>query len=99
MPRVDVAESASTNLPPAEPSTAMDQPHQASDTTAQPEAEQGWYRRLKQGLSRTRGQLSNGLGAVFLGRKTIDAELIEELETILLMADVCIETTNMFLTR
>jgi fused signal recognition particle receptor len=49
---------------------------------------------LKQGLSRTRGQLSNGLGAVFLGRKTIDAELIEELETILLMADVGIETTN-----
>ena len=94
VPRVEVAESASTNLPPAEPSTAMDQPHQASDTTAQPEAEQGWYRRLKQGLSRTRGQLSNGLGAVFLGRKTIDAELIEELETILLMADVGIETTN-----
>lgn len=94
VPRVEVAESASTNLPPAKPSTAMDQPHQASDTTAQPEAEQGWYRRLKQGLSRTRGQLSNGLGAVFLGRKTIDAELIEELETILLMADVGIETTN-----
>lgn len=94
VPRVEVVESASTNLPPAEPSTAMDQPHQASDTTAQPEAEQGWYRRLKQGLSRTRGQLSNGLGAVFLGRKTIDAELIEELETILLMADVGIETTN-----
>ena len=94
VPRVEVVESASTNLPPAEPSTAMDQPHQASDTTAQPEAEQGWYRRLKQGLSRTRGQLSNGLDAVFLGRKTIDAELIEELETILLMADVGIETTN-----
>ena len=94
VPRVEVAESASTNLPPAEPSTAMDQPHQASDTTAQPEAEQGWYRRLKQDLSRTRGQLLNGLGAVFLGRKTIDAELIEELETILLMADVGIETTN-----
>ena len=94
VPRVEVVESASTNLPPAEPSTAMDQPHQVSDTTAQPEAEQGWYRRLKQGLSRTRGQLSNGLGAVFLGRKTIDAELIEELETILLMADVGIETTN-----
>ena len=72
----------------------MDQPLQASDKTAQPEAEQGWYSRLKQGLSRTRGQLSNGLGAVFLGRKTIDAELIEELETILLMADVGIETTN-----
>ena len=94
VPRVEVVESASTNLPPAEPSTAMNQPHQAGDTTAQPEAEQGWYRRLKQGLSRTRGQLSNGLGAVFLGRKTIDAELIEELETILLMADVGIETTN-----
>jgi fused signal recognition particle receptor len=93
-PRAEVAESGSTDLFPAESATALDQPLQASDKTAQPEAEQGWYSRLKQGLSRTRGQLSNGLGAVFLGRKTIDAELIEELETILLMADVGIETTN-----
>ena len=94
VPRAEVAESGSTNLFPAESATALDQPLQASDHTAQPEAAQGWYSRLKQGLSRTRGQLSNGLGAVFLGRKTIDAELIEELETILLMADVGIETTN-----
>ena len=43
----------------------------------------GWAERLKKGLSRTRGQLSG----VFR-RARIDDELLEELETTLLMADV-----------
>ena len=53
-----------------------------------------WYQRLKKGLFRTRGQLSNGLGRLFLGRKEIDAELLEELETHLLMADIGVEATT-----
>ena len=60
-----------------------------------PQAEKsGWYTRLKQGLSRTRGQLSSGLGNLFLGRKVIDADLLEDLESTLLMADVGIEATT-----
>ncbi|MFA6312134.1 MAG: signal recognition particle-docking protein FtsY [Sterolibacterium sp.] len=43
----------------------------------------GWAARLKQGLSRTRGQLSG-----LFRRARIDDELLEELETTLLMADV-----------
>lgn len=63
--------------------------------TIEPQAEKsGWYARLKQGLSRTRGQLSSGLGNLFLGRKVIDEDLLEELESTLLMADVGIEATN-----
>jgi|TARA_B110000003_G_scaffold102324_1_gene104539 fused signal recognition particle receptor len=45
--------------------------------------------RMRTALSRT----GEGLGALFLGSKAIDEELLDELETALLMADVGIETT------
>jgi fused signal recognition particle receptor len=52
------------------------------------------FSRLKRGLGRTSDNLVAGLGTLFLGRKTIDDELLEELETQLLMADVGIEATR-----
>jgi len=52
------------------------------------------FGRLKQGLSRTRHQLSEGLGSLFLGKKQIDDELFQEIEDQLLMADVGIDATN-----
>ena len=57
----------------------------------------GWAQRLKQGLSKTReklgGQLSSLLG---VGRK-IDAELFDELETLLITADIGVEATQALL--
>lgn len=50
-----------------------------------------WTERLKAGLSRTRAQL----GGLF-GRR-IDDEMLEELETMLLMADVGVEATQYLL--
>jgi len=52
------------------------------------------FGRLKSGLKRTRGNLSEGLANLFLGKKTIDDDLLEELETNLLMADVGVEATR-----
>lgn len=52
------------------------------------------FSRLKQGLSRTRTQLTQGLANVFLGKKTIDAELFEQIETQLLLADVGVSATQ-----
>ncbi len=46
--------------------------------------------RMRQALSRT----SSGFGNLFLGKKVIDAEILEELETLLLVADVGIEVTD-----
>ena len=54
----------------------------------------GFFQRLKKGLSRTRNNLGNGLANLVLGKKTIDADLFEEIETQLLMADVGVETTK-----
>ncbi|MDP5069286.1 MAG: signal recognition particle-docking protein FtsY [Congregibacter sp.] len=54
----------------------------------------GFFGRLKRGLGRTSDSLAAGFGNLFLGRKTIDADLLEELESQLLMADVGIEATS-----
>ena len=57
-------------------------------------AKTGFYARLKRGLSRTGNQLAAGLGNLFLGKKVIDDELLEELESQLLMSDIGIEATQ-----
>ncbi len=63
---------------------------------ADPEANspQGLLARIKLGLTRTRGQLSTGLGNVILGQKEINDELFEDIESQLLIADVGIEATT-----
>lgn len=55
---------------------------------ATPPASGGWLSRLRSGLQRTRAALAEGLATLFLGKKVIDAELLEALETRLLQADV-----------
>ncbi|MBD3646286.1 MAG: signal recognition particle receptor subunit alpha, partial [Pseudomonadales bacterium] len=58
------------------------------------EGKSGFFQRIKAGLSRTRGNLTDGLGRIFLGKKVIDEDLMEEIETTLLMADVGVEATT-----
>lgn len=55
-----------------------------------------WAERLKQGLAKTRNQLGNQLSGLFGGGK-IDAEVYEDLETILLTSDVGISATEFLL--
>ncbi|MCV6615582.1 MAG: signal recognition particle-docking protein FtsY [Cellvibrionaceae bacterium] len=68
----------------------------APESARQGEQEQqrGLFARMKAGLAKTGGQLSEGLGNIFMGLKEIDEDLLEELETQLLMADVGIEATE-----
>ena len=53
----------------------------------------GVFRRLRDRLSRTREALSGGLDRLFRGRKVVDAELLEELEELLITADLGVETS------
>ena len=53
----------------------------------------GWVTRLKQGLSKSRNQMAKSLAGVFGGGQ-IDEDLYEELETVLLTADMGIEATE-----
>ena len=57
--------------------------------------------RLRAGLSRTREQIGGGLGGLtsLFSRRKIDEELLEELETTLLMADCGVEATQQHLLR
>ncbi|AEB08896.1 signal recognition particle-docking protein FtsY [Desulfobacca acetoxidans] len=53
----------------------------------------GLFRRLRARLSRTREALTSKLDRLFLGKKIIDAELLEELEELLITADMGVETS------
>ncbi len=59
-----------------------------------PEAERrGMFRRLRARLSRTREALSGGLDRLVRGRKVVDAELLEDLEELLITADLGVDTS------
>lgn len=60
----------------------------------QQDTKTGFFERIKQGLARTSKPLSAGLGNLLLGKKTIDDDVLEELETILLTADIGLDATE-----
>lgn len=78
---------------PNAPDAASDVPAQAPDEPARA----SWAQRLKAGLAKTRDKLGGQLAGLFGAGRKIDAELYEELETILLTADVGVEATEALL--
>lgn len=60
----------------------------------EPKPKEGLFARLKRGLSKTGDSITEGMNSLILGKKKIDDEVLEELETRLLMADVGIEATT-----
>ncbi len=80
------------------------QPKPATDV-ATPETnppvkeKRGLVKRFGDALKRTRQRLSSGFENLFLGKKTIDDALFEQLETVLLTADMGVETTEYLLKR
>lgn len=88
-------------------SSATEQHDNASDVvlsnsvtdkaTIKPESEDteaGFFKRFAKKLSKTSSSLGDGLGKILLGAKEIDDELIEDIETQLLVADIGVETTS-----
>ena len=63
------------------------------------EAPTGLFASLRQRLTKTRENLSNGLADLLLGKKQIDDEILEQLEDQLLMADVGIQATQKITSR
>src|SRR5210317_369604 len=55
--------------------------------------QKGLFKRLQESLSKTRDSLVSRVDNLFLGRKEIDAELLDELEEILITADLGVNTT------
>ncbi|SMC28109.1 fused signal recognition particle receptor [Andreprevotia lacus DSM 23236] len=66
-----------------------------TDVIAEPQAKPAlsWTERLKAGLAKTRDKLGKGLAGLFGGGQ-IDEDLYEELETVLLTADMGVDATQ-----
>jgi len=84
----------------AESSEESPLPEQEQETVEHPvQAEQpeerkpGLFDRLRQGLSKTRDSLVGKIDRLVLGKKEIDADTLEELEEILITADIGVQTT------
>jgi fused signal recognition particle receptor len=76
--------------PETEPTAATAAPEEG-DVEA---SKSGLFSRLRRGLGRTSENLVEGMGTLFLGRKEIDEDLMEELESRLLLADVGVDATR-----
>jgi fused signal recognition particle receptor len=64
-----------------------------SDVVAsEPEETNGYFSRLKNRLSKTRRNLANGLDRIFVGGRSIDDGVLEELEELLITADIGVQT-------
>jgi len=59
----------------------------------QKENEKGLFKRLQASLSKTRNSFVSRVDSLFLGKKEIDAQLLDELEEILITADLGVNTT------
>ncbi|MCD4866284.1 signal recognition particle-docking protein FtsY [Pseudomonas sp. PLB05] len=83
-----------------EPEVVAPEPEPAPPAVAAAPAEPtklGFFARLRQGLSKTSASLGEGMASLFLGKKAIDDDLLEELETRLLTADVGVEATGVIM--
>ncbi len=86
------AEPAATS--PADESQITEKPIESVPADSPQPEKQSLFKRLKQGLSRSSQRLTDGFADLMLGKKAIDDELLEELETQLLSADLGIEATQ-----
>jgi len=58
---------------------------------------ESFWKRMKEGLSKTNKVLGQGLADLLVGRKEIDDELFEDIETQLLSADIGVEATDVII--
>jgi len=65
-----------------------------SEPDANHSPQKGFFSRLKAGLTKTRTQFMSGISQLILGKKTIDADVLNLIETQLLTADVGVLATE-----
>ncbi|KTD12983.1 signal recognition particle-docking protein FtsY [Legionella jamestowniensis] len=90
-------EAAPVSKASEEISLPVEEREQADSQTAIPSTKEGFFARFKKGLSKTRQQFGDSVGRLLLGKKEIDTSILEDLETLLLSADLGIETSQLIL--
>jgi fused signal recognition particle receptor len=85
------AEDQTPPVVPAEetPPPSVDAQEEAPEKTSR----FGWFQRLRQGLAKTSSRLTEGITGVFTKRK-LDDETLEELEDLLIQADLGLEVAS-----
>lgn len=69
-----------------------------TETSAEPTSS-GLFSRLKAGLAKTRAGLREGIAFLVSGKKQLNEELLEQIETSLLLADTGFETTQQLISH
>lgn len=67
---------------------------QAPETEEQPEKKKGWFARLREGLSKTRGNMTSRVDELTRETVRIDDDFYEELEDILILSDCGVKATT-----
>ena len=102
-------EAATPDEPPARPEpepvksapaptaqVILDEPAPVEEKPAE---KKGFFSRMRAGLAKTRDGFTEGLSDLLLGKKEIDDDLLEDLETQLIMADVGVDATTEIMSR
>lgn len=66
---------------------------------AEGKEKKGFFKRLVEGLSKTRENIVSGIDSIFSGYSSIDEDFYEEIEEILVMGDIGINTTTSIIER
>ena len=99
-PSQEVTDGPGLDIDSPDPVAPDDLPLSTEEETAQPsptppskEKSGGLFARLKSGLSKTRKILTTDIDDLFLGKKIVDDDMLEELEERLITADMGVQTT------
>ncbi|KGP62784.1 cell division protein FtsY [Legionella norrlandica] len=93
-------QNSSQNLDTEKQNTQTDKsidpmPEKAQElATREIESKESIFARFKRGLSKTRHQFGEGISRLLLGKKEISQDLLDELETLLISADLGLDTTQ-----
>ncbi len=100
LPAVDVpiVETPTTTSTTETPSVVSQQKTE-TDQESESESKSGFFSRMKQGLTKTRRNLADGMVNILIGGKEIDDELLEEVEEQLLVADIGVDATKTIITN
>ncbi|MFH1148828.1 MAG: signal recognition particle-docking protein FtsY [Pseudomonadota bacterium] len=64
------------------------------ETPQEVQEEKSYFQRLKESITKTRESFVKQVDRLFLGKKQIDPELLDDLEEVLIMADLGVNTTS-----
>lgn len=80
-------------------STSIIQSNETENIQEEEPKKGSFFSRMKEGLSKSRKNLADGMVNILIGGKEIDDELLEEVEEQLLVADIGVEATRTIITN